>query len=89
MGKGRVRRPLFDGTTWLLALWALALAVGIAAGFITMGDVPEEAGPGQSAQAARDFMVGAAPFLIVSGIALVAGIALDDLTVQLGRRDDD
>lgn len=82
------RRPLFDGTTWLMVLWLLALAVGVGAGVLTMGDMPEGGSSDETAAAVRDFMVGAGPFWIVSGVALVASFALDELTVQLRRRDE-
>ncbi len=88
MEKRKKRRPLFDGTAWLLILWALAFGVGIFAGTITAGDASGAETAAETAQLARDFMAGATPFWIVSGIALIGGIALDDLTGQFGNRDD-
>lgn len=89
MVKRKRRRPLLDGTGLLLVLWILALVAGAVAGFVTVGEATGAENATETAQIARNFMVGATPFWIVSGIALVAGIALDDLTVQLNNRDDD
>ena len=82
MVKRTTKRPLLDGTAWLLALWVLALAIGVGAGMLTIGETTDPAGTAEAAQQARNFMVGAGPFWIVSGVALVASFVLDDLTVQ-------